>query len=108
MAAALSNKTISIQLLRWFELSLVRLPPKIRKHMQLTPTIAIHMSAAIAALVIGPVVLWARLANTSDRGCTAHGLCVDHVDVGAAISAIIRDFNFGATRRFMSSFPSRW
>lgn len=28
--------------------------------MQLTPTIAIHMSAALGALVIGPVALWAR------------------------------------------------
>jgi uncharacterized membrane protein len=28
--------------------------------MQLTPTIAIHMTAAIGALVIGPVALWAR------------------------------------------------
>ncbi|WP_310626043.1 DUF2306 domain-containing protein [Limnohabitans sp.] len=31
--------------------------------MQLTPIIAIHMSAAIAALVIGPVVLWTRLGK---------------------------------------------
>ncbi len=28
--------------------------------MQLTPVIAIHMAAAIAAVVIGPVALWAR------------------------------------------------
>ena len=28
--------------------------------MQLTPLIAIHLSAALAALVIGPVALWAR------------------------------------------------
>ena len=28
--------------------------------MQLTPTIAIHMSAALGALALGPVALWAR------------------------------------------------
>lgn len=28
--------------------------------MNLTPTIAVHLSAALGALVIGPVVLWAR------------------------------------------------
>lgn len=29
--------------------------------MQLTPTIAIHMSAALGALALGPIALWARL-----------------------------------------------
>jgi uncharacterized membrane protein len=33
--------------------------------MQLTPVIAIHMSAAIVATVIGPIALWARLGRTS-------------------------------------------
>ena len=28
--------------------------------MQLTPVIAIHMTAALAALALGPVALWAR------------------------------------------------
>lgn len=28
--------------------------------MQLTPVIAVHMTAALAALVLGPVALWAR------------------------------------------------
>ncbi len=31
--------------------------------MQLTPTIAIHMSLALAATAIGPVALWARLGR---------------------------------------------
>lgn len=31
--------------------------------MQLTPTIAIHMSAALGALALGPVALWARLGT---------------------------------------------
>lgn len=32
--------------------------------MQLTPTIAIHLSAALGALVLGPVALWARQGAT--------------------------------------------
>jgi uncharacterized membrane protein len=31
--------------------------------MQLTPTIAIHTAAALAAVVIGPLALWARLGS---------------------------------------------
>lgn len=33
--------------------------------MQLTPTIAIHTAAALAAMVIGPIALWARLGRTT-------------------------------------------
>ncbi len=32
--------------------------------MPLTPLIAIHMSAALAAIAIGPLALWARLGTT--------------------------------------------
>jgi len=32
--------------------------------MELTPLIAVHMSAAIGAVVIGPVALWARKGRT--------------------------------------------
>lgn len=32
--------------------------------MQLTPTIAIHMSAALGALLVGPIALWARRGAT--------------------------------------------
>ena len=32
--------------------------------MDMTPTIAIHMSAALGALLIGPWVLWSRLGTT--------------------------------------------
>lgn len=32
--------------------------------MQLTPIIAVHMTAAIAAIVTGPVALWARKGRT--------------------------------------------
>jgi len=63
--------------------------------MQLTPTIAIHMSAAIAALVIGPVVLWARLGKHIRPWLhRALGYAWTTLMLVAAISAIfIRDFN---------------
>jgi uncharacterized membrane protein len=32
--------------------------------MQLTPLIAVHMTAAIGAAVIGPFALWARMGST--------------------------------------------
>ena len=32
--------------------------------MQLTPVIAIHMSAALAAAALGPIALWARQGAT--------------------------------------------
>jgi tetrahydromethanopterin S-methyltransferase subunit E len=31
--------------------------------MQLTPLIAVHMTAAIGAVVIGPFALWARMGS---------------------------------------------
>ena len=31
--------------------------------MQLTPLIAVHMTAAIGAIVIGPFALWARMGS---------------------------------------------
>ena len=39
--------------------------------MQLTPLIAIHMAAAIAAVVTGPVALWPAAAAATGRTCTA-------------------------------------
>ena len=35
--------------------------------MQLTPLIAVHMSAALAAVVIGPVALWARRGHARQQ-----------------------------------------
>jgi uncharacterized membrane protein len=63
--------------------------------MQLTPVIAIHMSAAIVALVIGPVVLWARLGQHVRPWLhRALGYAWTTLMLVAAISAIfIRDFN---------------
>ena len=63
--------------------------------MQLTPVIAIHLSAAIAAFVIGPVVLWARLGKHVRPWLhRALGYAWTTLMLVAAISAIfIRDFN---------------
>ena len=62
--------------------------------MQLTPVIAIHMSAAIAALAIGPVVLWARLGKHIRPWLhRALGYAWTTLMLVASISAIfIRDF----------------
>ena len=35
--------------------------------MQLSPTIAIHMTAALGAVVVGPVALWARRRGSPQR-----------------------------------------
>jgi uncharacterized membrane protein len=63
--------------------------------MQLTPIIAIHMSAAIAAFAIGPVVLWARLGTYVRPWLhRALGYAWSTLMLAAAISALfIRDFN---------------
>jgi len=63
--------------------------------MQLTPTIAIHMSAAIAALAIGPVVLWARLGQHVRPWLhRALGYAWTTLMLVAAFTAVfIRDFN---------------
>jgi len=61
--------------------------------MQLTPLIAIHMSAAIGALVLGPVALWARKgARQRPRLHRAFGYAWVTLILATAISAIfIRD-----------------
>lgn len=38
--------------------------------MQMTPVIAIHLTAALAALVVGPVALWARRGHASRTAAT--------------------------------------
>lgn len=62
--------------------------------MQLTPLIAIHMSAALAATAIGPVALWARLRSTPlARLHRAAGYAWVTLMLATAISALfIRDF----------------
>ena len=63
--------------------------------MQLTPLIAIHMSAAIGAVLIGPVALWARKGRAQrPRLHRAFGYAWVTLMIVAALSAIfIRDFN---------------
>ena len=62
--------------------------------MQLTHTIAIHMSAAILAVAIGPVALWARKGTTQrPRLHRAFGYAWVTLMLVAAVSAIfIRDY----------------
>ena len=66
--------------------------------MQLTPLIAVHMTAAIAALALGPVALWARRGHAAGlpqrtRLHRAAGYAWVTLMLVTAISAIfIRDF----------------
>lgn len=62
--------------------------------MQLTPLIAIHMSAAIAAIAIGPVALWARKGHQQrPRLHRAFGYAWVTLMLVTALSALfIRDF----------------
>ena len=68
--------------------------------MQLTPLIAVHMTAAIAAVVIGPVALWARRGHARQQAGSqrprlhrAAGYAWVTLILITAISAIfIRDF----------------
>lgn len=63
--------------------------------MQLTHTIAVHMTAAIGALFLGPIVLWARLGQRIRPWLhRALGYAWTTLMLVAAISALfIRDFN---------------
>ena len=62
--------------------------------MQLSPLIAVHMTAAIAAICIGPIALWARRGATQrPRLHRAFGYAWVTLMLIAALSAIfIRDF----------------
>ena len=63
--------------------------------MQLTPLIAVHMSAAIGAVLIGPVALWARKGRAQrPRLHRAFGYAWVTLMIVTALSAIfIRDFD---------------
>jgi uncharacterized membrane protein len=63
--------------------------------MQLTPLIAVHMTAAIAAIATGPVALWARKGRLQrPRLHRAFGYAWVTLMIITAISAIfIRDFD---------------
>ena len=62
--------------------------------MQLTPTIAIHMTAALGALALGPLAIWARRSATQrPRLHRAAGYAWVTLMVISAVSAMfIRDF----------------
>lgn len=62
--------------------------------MQLTPLVAIHMSAAIAAIAVGPVALWARKSSQQrPRLHRAFGYAWVTLMLVTAMSALfIRDF----------------
>ena len=64
------------------------------RHMQLTPVIAIHMSAALAAVATGPVALWARKGRLQrPKLHRAFGYTWVTLMVVTALSAVfIRDF----------------
>ena len=63
--------------------------------MQLTPLIAIHMSAALAAIATGPIALWARRgAHPRPRMHRAFGYAWVTLMIVTAVSAIfIRDYS---------------
>ena len=62
--------------------------------MQLTPLIAVHLSASIAAVAIGPVAVWARRGATQRaRLHRAFGYAWVTLMLAAALTALfIRDF----------------
>ena len=61
---------------------------------EMTPTIAIHLSAALSATVLGPLALWARMGRAQrPRLHRAFGYAWVTLMLVAALSAIfIRDF----------------
>ncbi|MEK7346542.1 MAG: DUF2306 domain-containing protein [Pseudomonadota bacterium] len=63
--------------------------------MQMTPTIAVHMAAALTAVALGPLALWARLGRTKrPRLHRALGYAWVTCMIAAALTALfIRDFN---------------
>ncbi|HEY9094278.1 MAG TPA: DUF2306 domain-containing protein [Hydrogenophaga sp.] len=70
--------------------------------MQMSPVIAIHLSAALSALVIGPIALWARRGHSNPAAATsqrprlhrAAGYAWVTLMLLTALSAIfIRDFS---------------
>ena len=64
--------------------------------MTLTPLVAIHMTAALAALALGPLALWARRSATPRaRLHRAFGYAWVTLMLVTALSAVfIRDFQF--------------
>ncbi|TWO69521.1 DUF2306 domain-containing protein [Caenimonas sedimenti] len=63
--------------------------------MQMTPVIAVHMTAALAAIVTGPIALWARRGRTArPKLHRAFGYAWVTLMLITAVSAIfIRDYS---------------
>ena len=63
--------------------------------MQLTPLIAVHLTAALCALATGPIALWARKGRTQrPKLHRAFGYAWVTLMIVTAVSALfIRDFN---------------
>ena len=63
--------------------------------MQLTPLIAVHLTAALSALATGPIALWARKGRTQrPKLHRAFGYAWVTLMIVTAVSALlIRDFN---------------
>ena len=70
--------------------------------MQLTPLIAVHMSAALGALVLGPVAIWARKGATQrPRLHRAFGYGFATLMLAAAMSSFfIRDYGLPNVQGF--------
>jgi uncharacterized membrane protein len=68
----------------------VQPPQEVRKKiLQLTPTIAVHLSLALSAVAIGPLVLWARLgAITRPQLHRALGYAWVTCMLGAALTGV--------------------
>ena len=62
--------------------------------MQMSPVVAVHLTAAVSALALGPFALWARLGRTRrPRLHRAPGYAWVTLVVATALSAVfIRDF----------------
>ena len=62
--------------------------------MEISPIIAIHMTAALSALVLGPIALWARLGRSlHPRLHRAAGYAWITMMLGSSVSAVfIRDY----------------
>jgi len=84
--------------LNYIQIRLSPQPPLTANHavhpMQMTPLIAVHMSAALTAVVLGPFALWARLGRTTRPQLhRALGYAWVTCMLAAALSAVfIRDF----------------
>ncbi len=74
--------------------------------MQMSPVIAVHMTASLIALVIGPIAMWARLGQTKRPWIhRAIGYGWVSMMIVSAVSAIfIRDYGLTQYRGLHTQF----